>query len=99
MGYHFLLQGVFLTQGSNPGLLYCRQILYHLSHQGRFWGDGSQTSVYLRITQTGYLGGMLSGLPLETDLVDCGWGPGEFFVTTGGSSADVLRPHFKEILL
>ena len=23
-----------LTQGSNPGLLHCRQILYHLSHQG-----------------------------------------------------------------
>ena len=22
------------TQGSNPGVLYCRQILYHLSHQG-----------------------------------------------------------------
>ena len=31
---HFLLQGIFLTQGSNLGLLYCRQILYHLSHQG-----------------------------------------------------------------
>ena len=30
-GCHFLLQRVFLTQGSNPGLLYCRQILYHLS--------------------------------------------------------------------
>ena len=29
---HFLLQGVFLTQGSNPGLLRCRQILYHLSY-------------------------------------------------------------------
>ena len=27
-----LLQGIFLTQGSNPGLLHCRQILYHLSH-------------------------------------------------------------------
>ena len=26
--------GIFLTQGSNPGLLHCRQILYHLSHQG-----------------------------------------------------------------
>ena len=25
--------GNFLTQGSNPGLLHCRQILYHLSHQ------------------------------------------------------------------
>ena len=31
---HSHLQGIFLTQGSNPGLLHCRQILYHLSHQG-----------------------------------------------------------------
>ena len=30
---HFLLQSIFLTQGSNPGLLHCRQMLYHLSHQ------------------------------------------------------------------
>ena len=29
-----LLQGIFPTQGSNPGLPYCRQILYQLSHQG-----------------------------------------------------------------
>ena len=33
-GYRSLFQGIFLTQGSNPGLLLCRQILYHLSHQG-----------------------------------------------------------------
>ena len=31
---HFLLQGIFPTQGSKPGLLHCRQMLYHLSHQG-----------------------------------------------------------------
>ena len=31
---HFLLQGIFPTQGSNPGLLHCRQILNHLNHQG-----------------------------------------------------------------
>ena len=31
---HFLLQRIFLTQGSNPGLPHCRQMLYHLSHQG-----------------------------------------------------------------
>ena len=31
---HFLLQGIFLTQGLNLGLLRCRQTLYHLSHQG-----------------------------------------------------------------
>ena len=28
------LQGIFQTQGSNPGLPHCRQILYCLSHQG-----------------------------------------------------------------
>ena len=34
VGYHFLLQGIFPTQGSNLGLLHCRQTLNHLSHQG-----------------------------------------------------------------
>ena len=34
VGFHFLLQGIFPTQGSNPGLLHCRQILYCLNHQG-----------------------------------------------------------------
>ena len=33
VGCHALLQGVFQTQGSNPGLLHCKQILYSLSHQ------------------------------------------------------------------
>ena len=31
---HFLLQGIFPTLGSNPGLLHCRQILYQLSYEG-----------------------------------------------------------------
>ena len=31
---HFLLQGIFPTQGSNLGLLRCRQILYQLSYKG-----------------------------------------------------------------
>ena len=29
-----LLQRIFPTQGSNPGLLHCRWVLYHLSHRG-----------------------------------------------------------------
>ena len=28
-----LLQGIFPTQGSSPGLMHCRQILYLLRHQ------------------------------------------------------------------
>ena len=34
VGCHALLQGIFPTQGSNPGLPHCRRILYRLSHQG-----------------------------------------------------------------
>ena len=30
----FLPTTVFTTQGSNPGLLLCREILYQLSHKG-----------------------------------------------------------------
>ena len=47
---HFLLQGIFPTQGLKQGLPHCRQTLYHLSHQGcpywyanaifcGFWGE------------------------------------------------------------
>ena len=33
VGCHALLQGIFPTQGLNPSLPYCRQILYHMSKQ------------------------------------------------------------------
>ena len=33
VGCHALLQGIFPTQGSNPGLPHCRQILYRLNLQ------------------------------------------------------------------
>ena len=34
MGSLSLLQGIFPTQGSNPGVLHCRRVLYQLSHKG-----------------------------------------------------------------
>ena len=36
VGCHFLLQGIFPTQGSNPGLPHCRQILHHWAPRDRF---------------------------------------------------------------
>ena len=42
VGCHSLLQGIFLTQGLNPGLLHCRRIFYHLSHQGSLGGIGTR---------------------------------------------------------
>ena len=35
VGCHFLLQGIFPTQGSNPGLPHCRRMLYRLSHSSK----------------------------------------------------------------
>ena len=35
VGCHALLQDIFLTQGSNPGLPHCSQILHRLNYQGR----------------------------------------------------------------
>ena len=37
VGSHSPVQGIFLIQGSNLGLLHCRQILYRLSHRGPTW--------------------------------------------------------------
>ena len=34
VGSHSFLHGIFLTRGSNLGLLHCQQILYHPSRQG-----------------------------------------------------------------
>ena len=46
VGCHFLLQGIFMTQGSNPGLPHCRQTLNHLSHQGSQGRAQQPTSVF-----------------------------------------------------
>ena len=44
MGSCSLLQGIFPTQGSNPGLPHCRQILYQLSHREALaWVKGNNS--------------------------------------------------------
>ena len=47
VGGHSLLQGMFPTWGSNAGLPHCRQILYHLSYQGKPLGFFQFSSVQL----------------------------------------------------
>ena len=55
VGCHSLLQRIFLTQGLTPGLLHCRQILYHLSHQGspEFFSEVECPSLGLRLHSHG----------------------------------------------
>ena len=55
MDCHALLQGNFPTQGSNPGLPHCRQILYCLSHQksscGIIGGDRKDSPIQFSSVQ------------------------------------------------
>ena len=53
VGCHFLLQKLFLTQGSNPGLPHCRQMLYHLKHQGSSGNlKDTKKSLKVKVTQS-----------------------------------------------
>ena len=40
-----LLQGIFPTQGLDPGLPHCRRFLYHLSHKGNPGGKGEHEKI------------------------------------------------------
>ena len=62
-----LFQGIFATQGSNPGLLHCRQILCHLSYQGR-WIKINYASVLKMVNKKtrAWLGMVLSAIPTMT---------------------------------
>ena len=48
VGCHFLLQGIFPSQGLKPGLLHYRQTLYCLSHQGSPMKKNAFESVLMR---------------------------------------------------
>ena len=47
VGSRSLLQGIFPTQGSNPGLSHCRRILYQLSHSGL--AEKTLKSIYMML--------------------------------------------------
>ena len=49
---HAFLQGIFLTQGLKLGLLHCRQILYHLNHQGSISKLNSSKNTNLKLWAT-----------------------------------------------
>ena len=78
VGSLFLLQGIFPTQGLNPGLLHCREMLYQLSHREAqaYWtgwpipspGDLPNPGVKLESPglQADFLPTELSGKPQHT---------------------------------
>ena len=80
----FLLQRIFPTQGSNPGLPHCRKTLYHLSHQGRpeYTEELYKRDLYDPDNHDGVI------THLESDILDCKvkWAFGS--ITTNKASGD-----------
>ena len=54
VGSHSLLRGIFPTRGLNLGLLYCRQILYRLSHQGSSTCGLTSSRIFCHINCPGH---------------------------------------------
>ena len=74
---HFLLQRTFPTQGSNPGLLHCRQTLYRLSHQGSLVNSHKRApkTIAFWFDSTSLVAQTVKRLPTmwETRLQSLGW--------------------------
>ena len=74
VGCHFLLQGIFPTQGSNPGLSHCRQMLYHLSQsEGRQNENHNHRKLTKLITWTTALSNSMKLWALPCRATQDGW--------------------------
>ena len=91
LGCHALPQGIFPTQGSNPDLLHCRQILYCLSHQESWCGSTKNTGVgsHFLLHQLHVIlsNPQLLGL-VSSDGLQC-----DFYKSLTSSFTHSLRPH------
>ena len=63
VGSLFLLQGIFQTQGLNPGLPHCRQILYQLSHRGSPKKETIRKPVFTQVSSKSHLANKLNVMP------------------------------------
>ena len=68
---YFLLQGIFLTQGSTPGLLHCTHTLYPLSHQGEL----DHSALFKQSSQSSLVAQMVNNLPATQETWD--WSLGQ----------------------
>ena len=89
LGCHALLQGIFLIQGLNPGLLHCRWILYHLSH-------GSSLSMLLIYRSQSCRGKSLYVQKVET--LNCNFHLQyvQFLLLRSSQETDASPPHCKK---
>lgn len=63
--------GILPTQGPNPGLLHCRETLYHMNHQGSAGERVLSTTWLYEVQQTGKIN-LWAGVLTRRDLKDTG---------------------------
>ena len=83
---HSLLQGIFPTQGSNLSLLHCRQILYHLSHQG-----SPQSVVFVLKSKVKHTSGEGNGNPLQYSCLENSMDRADWQATVHGATKSWTR--------
>ena len=96
-----LLQGIFLTQESNWGLLHCRWVLYQLSYhlisinspdaQGCWENGGRQRRLFSRQTQCDQHVGSPAELRTEDPAEQAGRHPGKWMRIQRGSAQSAWR--------
>ena len=86
---HALLQGIFPTQGLNPGLLHYKWILYRLSHQGSPHGTMDAVVSRMRRETSDMFGEHQGRLPGESNLL---WGPVEKLEVSQRKGGNTGRP-------
>ena len=87
VGCHFLLQGIFPTQGSNPGLPHCRQTLYRLCHQDGLKLNIQKTKIMASSPITSW---QIDGETMETVTDFIFWG---FKITVDGDCSYKIERH------
>ena len=95
VGYHALLQEIFPTQGSNPGVLHCRRILYQLRHQGSpSWKSSVQFSSVAQscLTLCDPMNCSMPGLPVHHQLP-------EFTQTHVHWISDAIQPNISSSVI
>ena len=83
---HALLQGIFPTQGSNPSLLHCRQVLY-------YWATREAQTEYMCPSKNSYVEILIScGMALRGGVF------GRWLGHEGGAPMDEISALIKETL-
>ena len=91
VGCHFLLQGIFSTQGLNPGLLHCRQVVYGLSYRGSPCGRCRDIIQHFQLQPLWQVQGHHAALSAAAPVAGAGTSCSTFSCSPCGRCRDIMQ--------